>query len=150
MNTTLEQMKKELEEYLDLKSYPDNFKEMLQKNKIDQMLFMDYLENYSIKSKNFTSYLSIMKKNFIEKLYITNTCAREPLQIKYEKEFITIRTVVPTIKIRNHQLDFFFKEFSELIEATNSNYKPYFNSIAEDISGRTAIISIALHDNSKF
>ena len=150
MNTTLQIMKQELEEYLDLKTYPDNFKEMLRKNKIDRMLFIDYLENNSIKSKNFTSYLSIMKKNFIEKLYIANACAREPLQIKYEKGFIKIRTVVPTIKIRNHQLEFFFKEFSELIEATNSNYKSYFNSIEEDERARTATIFIALQDNSKF
>lgn len=146
MNTTLQIMKKELEEYLDLKTYPDNFKDMLRKNKIDEMLFIDYLENNSIRSKNFTSYLSIMKKSFIEKLYIANACAKEELEIKYEKDFIKISTELPIVKIRNYNLDALFKELTELIETKNSKYKSYFNFIDEDKARNSARISIALHN----
>ena len=131
MTSTLGQMKRDLIDYLDLHNYPLEFKKTLIESKIDELIFIKYLE--STTDKNFLKWISETPyvSWLIRDLHRYKFALKEHSQTydcgnRYSFQYTF------SSRISENRVEEIAQRFGEMLEAKYKNHKAYYNETRLD------------------
>ena len=120
MKPTLEIMRQDLNDHFELSTYPQEFKDVILKNKIDELIFIAYLEEET--DKTFLKWVSeTPMKKFIYNLYLLNAKSKI-FEIVKQPGFVKIKIEV---NFKHLIIDNIHKTLETLVELIQAKYKGY-------------------------